>query len=227
MVPVDNGDGQGQASSQSQPRAPLRSLRGLAAQPAQPEGTPGGASEVRGDASWGGRAKALCLSSTLRRLRWMHRVLASAVVVFLAFTMPGMLVPTVSACPDLPRAPSSRWRVRADQGVAWLITPCGDRFFSLGVNVVDGGEDPNDRPRYSWKPHFSDLVAFWAATRSRLTSWRFNTLGAYSAPAQVLKLPVTPDFGLGHAAGFHWIDPFHPQMGETMNAWAAYLVGPY
>ena len=24
-------------------------------------------------------------------------------------------------------------------GAAWLVTPCGDRFWSLGVNAVDGG----------------------------------------------------------------------------------------
>jgi hypothetical protein len=161
------------------------------------------------------------------RRRGMQAVLAGVAVVVLALAELGASAPSSSACPDLARAPSSRWQVRVDKGVAWLVTPCGDRFFSLGVNVVDHGEDPNDRPRYSWKPHFPDLIAFWAATRSRLTAWGFNTLGAYSAPAQVLKMPVTPDFGLGRAAGFHWIDPFHPQMGEAMNAWAAYLVGPY
>jgi hypothetical protein len=157
----------------------------------------------------------------------MPLVVPGAACVLLAVAVAGAVTPTTSACSDLARAPSSRWRVTVDQGVAWLVTPCGDRFFSLGVNVVDGGEDPNDLPRYSWKPHFPDLIAFWAATRSRLTAWKFNTLGAYSAPPQVLKIAVTPDFGLGRAAGFHWIDPFHPRMAEAMNAWAAYLVGPY
>jgi hypothetical protein len=161
------------------------------------------------------------------RIQRSHSILVGGILVLLACAALGLLAPSASACADLARAPSSRWQVRVEQGVAWLVTPCGDRFFSLGVNVVDGGEDPNDRPRYSWKPHFPDLIAFWAATRSRLTAWRFNTLGAYSAPAQIIKFAVTPDFGLGRAAGFHWIDPFHPQMGEAMNAWAAYLVGPY
>ena len=113
-----------------------------------------------------------------------------------------------------------------DQGVAWLVTPCGDRFLSLGVNVVDGGGH-HDSPGYAWVRHYPDLFAFWAATRERLTAWGFNTLGAYSGPAQVLKLPVTLDLRLGQVAGFHWIDPFHPGMGDAMKAWAEYLVGPY
>ena len=146
---------------------------------------------MRGDAGGGVREKGLCISYTLRRLRRIQLVLAGVAVVLLTLASPGVLAPSASACPDLARAPSSRWQVTVDQGVAWLVTPCGDRFFSLGVNVVDGGEDPNDRPRYSWEPHYPDLIAFWAATRSRLTAWGFNTLGAYSVPAQVLKLPVT------------------------------------
>jgi hypothetical protein len=113
-----------------------------------------------------------------------------------------------------------------DQGVAWLITPCGDRFFSLGVNVVDGGGQ-SERPSYAWVRYYPDPLAFWAATRERLVAWGFNTLGAYSVPAQLLKLPVTFDIKLGLGAGFHWIDPFHPDMGDAMKALAEYLVGPY
>src|SRR5678815_5541400 len=48
------------------------------------------------------------------------------------------------ACSDFAKAPSSRWRVEAEGGVAWLLTPCGDRFFSIGVNVIDGGSLERD-----------------------------------------------------------------------------------
>jgi hypothetical protein len=156
----------------------------------------------------------------------MQRVLAGVAVVLLVHIVSGTLIPTVFACPDLAHASSSRWRVTVDDGIAWLVTPCGDRFFSLGVNVVDSGSE-GERPRYSWKRYYPDMIAFWAATRERLSAWGFNTLGAYSAPAHVLKFPVTSDLGLGRAAGFHWIDPFHPEMSNMMKAWAAYLVGPY
>ena len=94
------------------------------------------------------------------------------------------------------------------------------------MNVVDGGGH-HDSPGYAWVRHYPDLFAFWAATRERLIAWGFNTLGAYSGPAQVLNLPVTLDLRLGQIAGFHWTDPFHPGMGDAMKAWAEYLVFPY
>jgi hypothetical protein len=130
-------------------------------------------------------------------------------------------------CRDLAHAPSSRWKVTVDQGVSWLITPCGDRFLSLGVNVVNGGGTQIDSPGYAWVRYYPDPFAFWTATRERLIAWGFNTLGAYSGPAQVLKLPATLDLRLGQIAGFHWIDPFHPAMGRKMKAWAEYLVWPH
>jgi hypothetical protein len=159
-------------------------------------------------------------------LRWIQFILAGVAVVILSLASPGAFVPNASACPDLAGASSSRWRIAVDQGVAWLVTPCGDRFFSLGVNVVDGGGQ-GERPSYAWVRHYPDPLAFWAATRGRLIAWGFNTLGAYSVPAQILKLPVTFDVRLGQASGFHWIDPFHPDMGDAMKAWAVNLVGPY
>jgi hypothetical protein len=146
--------------------------------------------------------------------------------VILSLTAAATLAPVATACTDLARAPSSRWQVTVEDDVAWLITPCGDRFFSLGVNVVDGGAE-GERPSYASLRHYPDPIAFWTATRARLIAWGFNTLGAGSVPAQVLKLPVTPDLGLGRASGFHWIDPFHPAMGDAMKAWAEYLAGPY
>src|SRR5262245_30064593 len=161
-----------------------------------------------------------------RAFRWVQPMLAGVAVVLLVVGAPSTLISTASACPDFSRAPNSRWRITVDHRVAWLVTPCGDRFFSLGVNVVDGGGQ-GARPSYAWVRHYPDLPTFWAATRSRLIAWGFNTLSAYSAPAQILKLPVTFDVRLGQTAGFHWIDPFHPDMAAAMKAWAAYLVGPY
>lgn len=169
-----------------------------------------------------GRAHRLARTSRRRR----RYAFAGMLVMLLACAVPGMLVSTASACADFTRAPSSRWQASAEHGISWLVTPCGDRFFSLGVNVVDGGVQ-SARPSYAWVRYYPDPLAFWTATRGRLLSWSFNTLGAYSVPAQLLKFPVTFDIRLGQTAGFHWIDPFHPDMGEAMKAWAAYLVGPY
>lgn len=160
------------------------------------------------------------------RQRWRLRFPLGLVVMLLLLSVAPALAPTAPACLDVARAPSSRWQVRAEEGVAWLVTPCGERFLSLGVNVVDGGS-VGERPSYAWVRHYRDPMAFWADSRARLISWGYNTLGAYSLPPHVLKLPVTADLSLGRIAGFHWIDPFHPAMAEAMKAWAAYLAGPY
>ena len=53
---------------------------------------------------------------------------------------------TARACADLAAAPSPRWSVTTGGGAAWLVTPCGDRFFSLGVNVLAGA-----RSFYRWQ----------------------------------------------------------------------------
>jgi hypothetical protein len=152
--------------------------------------------------------------------------LGLAALILLALALPATRAPATEGCPDLVRAPRSRWGLTTDQGVAWLVTPCGDRFFSLGVNVVDGGAD-GARPSYYWVRHYPDPLTYWAATRVRLVDWGFNTLGAWSHPAQVLRLPVTPDLNLGRESGFHWMDPFHPGMADAMKGWAEYLTGPY
>jgi hypothetical protein len=44
-----------------------------------------------------------------------------------------------SACTDLGEAPHSRWGTIVHDSVHWLVTPCGERFFSVGVNSTEGG----------------------------------------------------------------------------------------
>ena len=86
---------------------------------------------------------------------------------------------------DFDKAPSSHWSLAVDNGVAWLKTPCGDRFYSLGVNILDGGYPERERDGktyYSWKA-FAPTLADWAGeTRRRITQWGFNTLGGWSLP---------------------------------------------
>ena len=74
-----------------------------------------------------------------------------------------------STCPQRPglsqlaSAPHSQWQVAADNGVFWLLTPCGERFLSLGVNVVNGGYPSrvfNDRLSYHWGTFYPDLATW-------------------------------------------------------------------
>lgn len=148
-------------------------------------------------------------------------------LAWLAILLPAL---PASACPDLADASHSRWRVETRQGVSWLITPCGESFFSVGVNVLTGGAPSRvDKGRvwYHWETFYSTFNAWRESTLRRLTDWGFNTAGGWSLPPQSLPWPSTPDLELGRTAQFHWFDPFHPDMAERMRAEARELTASY
>jgi hypothetical protein len=132
------------------------------------------------------------------------------------------------AC-ELTTAPETRWRVEQENGIAWLKTPCGDRFFSIGVNVVDGGASGArlPRPHYDWRRLQPSVTDWIKETRQRLQDWGFNSAGAWSLPPQQLELPTAIDLELGRAARFHWFDPFDPAMPERLLEAAKRLTAPY
>lgn len=133
------------------------------------------------------------------------------------------------ACGDFQAAPSSRWSIGGSATGPVLLTPCGEPFFSLGVNGIDGGAgDRLDLPRaYRWQ-RFAESRAEWAgATRRRLLEWGFNTAGAWSLPAAEIGLPSTPELELGRAVQFVWTDPFDPALMRELRRAAAASVAPY
>jgi len=136
----------------------------------------------------------------------------------------------VNACPQMELAPHSQWKVESRHGVFWLLTPCRDRFFSIGINVLDGGYPArmlDGGTAYHWGTFYPDLDTWAQDTRTRVLAWGFNTAGAWSLHPTMLGLPVIPDLELGRMARFHWFDPFHPSTEEEMRAWAHQLVAPY
>ena len=136
------------------------------------------------------------------------------------------------ACTDLGQAPTTRWSLETVGGASWLVTPCGDRFFSIGVNVLDGGENEREKlgQRYSgydWRA-FAPSIDDWSAeTRRRLFGWGFNSAGAWSLSPQILRLPTIINLELGRNAKFHWFDPFAPETEVRMMALARQLTAPY
>ena len=119
-----------------------------------------------------------------------------------------------------------------EHGISWLKTPCGDRFYSLGVNVVDGGNGEREKlgkaySGYDWHA-FAPTVGDWAAmTERRLRGWGFNTAGSWSLLPKTLPVPQVINLELGREAKFHWFDPFAPETESRMNALARDLVAPY
>jgi len=133
-----------------------------------------------------------------------------------------------NACVDFSSAPTSRWKITTEGGVAWLVTPCGDRFFSLGVNIVDGGARHRDGAGgYHWSTFHSSLPAWARTAREQLVAWGFNTAGAWSLPPRTLEMPATIDLSLGRRASFVWDDPFHPALPARVHALARRLTAPY
>ena len=127
-------------------------------------------------------------------------------------------------------APSSRWSLAREDRVAWLVTPCGDRFFSLGVNVLDGGYPQREKDGkiwYSWEAFAPTLADWTVQTRRRLLSWGFNSAGGWALAPETLKLPSIVNLELGRLARFHWFDPFDPATERRMNELARALVAPY
>ena len=149
-------------------------------------------------------------------------VLAGAVLALLAGA-PAL------AC-DLDTVTSTRWSVTRNGGVAWLVTPCGEDFFSAGVNVLDGGapqREANDRTWYSWTAFDPSLEIWTEETRARLGQWGFNSAGGWSLPPGALRLPEIANLELGRMSQFHWFDPFDPATEERMMDQAVKLVAPY
>jgi hypothetical protein len=145
-----------------------------------------------------------------------------------------VVIPTgrAAACTDLAQASTTRWTLQRVSGVSWLVTPCGQRFLTLGVNVLDGGENERQMvgKRYSgyyWR-NFAPSIGDWVdQTKRRLVGWGFNSAGAWSLPPQQLKLPTIINLELGRNAKFHWFDPFAPETETRMMALARKLVAPY
>jgi hypothetical protein len=141
-----------------------------------------------------------------------------------------LLAPGVARACDLAKAPSDRWTIAHENGVAWLKNPCGERFYSLGVNVLDSGYPSREKAGkifYSWHA-FAPTLAAWAATaHDRLTKWGFNTAGGWSVSPKLLNLPAIIQLDLGRNAKFHWFDPFSPATAARMMAVARRSVAPY
>jgi hypothetical protein len=141
-----------------------------------------------------------------------------------------LLARTISACPELSSAPHSQWKVETQNGVHWLLTPCGERFFSIGLNALNDGppaREMDGRIHYHWGLFYPNFEAWLRMTRARVQAWGFNTAGGWSLHPHMLKLPVIPNLELGRLAQFHWFDPFHPFTEEQMRAQAHLLVAPY
>ena len=163
--------------------------------------------------------------SQSRETVWSRRILLRGAVLLAA----ALSWRPAAAC-DFATANSSRWSIAVENGASWLRTPCGDRFYSLGVNILDGGYPVRERDGktyYSWRAFTPTLEDWVGDTRRRLADWGFNTGGGWSVKPDLLRMPVVINLELGRLAKFHWFDPFSPDTEARMMAIARREVAPY
>jgi len=122
------------------------------------------------------------------------------------------------------------WGLMRENGVDWLRTPDGQKFYGCGVNGVNAGIAPDQvqgRPAYYLWSLYSSEEAWAAATRARLVQWGFNHLGAWSFSEDKIGLPHIPNLDLGRLSKTLWFDPFDPSSAVRMDECAQRLTAPY
>jgi hypothetical protein len=112
-------------------------------------------------------------------------------------------------------------------GVSWLITPCGERFFSVGINGIDESPGPSSTGNAPAESELSlhDAQLWSERTFEQVTKWGFNTAGSFSSGD--LPLPVIPELDLGWKSHFLWHDLFDPAVDEKMSVAALKAVSVY
>jgi hypothetical protein len=143
---------------------------------------------------------------------------------FLLTLLATFAVPTLSFLPAVPAAPPERgcYKTVENDGVWWLQSPSGKRFFSLGVNVVNIGATKTDyraaKPEYASFLHYPTTDAWAEVTLKRLRDRHFNTIGSWSHSAfQDGPLPFTVVLSLGESAGAPWGDLFSPKTAQKFD----------
>lgn len=118
------------------------------------------------------------------------------------------------------------YAVEQDQDNSWLTKPGGERFFSMGVCVVNQGVS-----RQRFNPANPGYAAFqeyersnrWAETTAkRLESWKFTTVGGWSDYKALQQchdadLAFIPVLAVGMSCGVPWVDMWDTNVITRMH----------
>ena len=107
------------------------------------------------------------------------------------------------------------------------MTPCGDQFFSVGINGIDQslGSPPIENLPAKAARAYRKPSTWTERTLGQVQEWGFNTAGSFSADD--LPLPTIPELDLGWKSDFLWGDPFNPATVEKMRGAARNAVSLY
>jgi len=124
----------------------------------------------------------------------------------------------------------NQWEIVSDDGIFWLQTPGGQRFYACGVNGVNAGNPPDTvhgRPSYYLWNQYASVDRWATVARTRLDKWGFNHLGAWSSSEDQIGLPYIANLDLGRRSRALWFDPFAPALGRRVKHWAKRLTAPH
>ena len=115
--------------------------------------------------------------------------------------------------------------IQQRDGISWLTRPDGERFFSLGVCVVNQGVSRSfnsTNPGYAAFQYYENSNAWAQATLQRLKSWNFTTVGGWSdypalqqcRNADVAFIPV---LAVGMTCGAPWLNMWDTNIIAQMH----------
>lgn len=125
--------------------------------------------------------------------------------------------------------------IKQHGGISWLIKPNGERFFSLGVCVVNQGASPAQfcatNPAYAAFQHYENSSRWAEATLNRLKSWHFTTVGGWSDFAALRQcrnadVAFIPVLAIGMSCGAPWRDMWDTNLIARMHQIAAEQILP-
>jgi hypothetical protein len=112
-------------------------------------------------------------------------------------------------------AAATPYSIQQEGGISWLTRPDGERFFSLGVCVVNQGDSrgqlsPTNRG-YAALEEYENSNRWAEATLERLQAWKFTTVGGWSDFAALqqcrsAKVAFIPVLAVGMSCGIPWWD---------------------
>lgn len=113
--------------------------------------------------------------------------------------------------------------IQQRDGISWLTKPTGERFFSLGVCVVNQGESfCSTNPGYAALQHYANSNRWAEATLGRLKSWGFTTIGGWSDYAALRQcrdadVAFIPVLAVGMKCGVPWLDMWDTNVIARMH----------
>ena len=129
------------------------------------------------------------------------------------------LLPSVAATND-------PFSIQQREGVFWLTKPSGERFFSLGVCVVNQGASREQytatNPAYAAFQHYESSNLWAEAVLKRLKSWRFTTVGGWSdfpalQQSREGDVAFIPVLAVGMTCGAPWLDMWDTNLIARMH----------